>query len=257
MNSRYIDFHPLPHPRLKRILKCFLWSELTEMVRKGKGRIYKAQRNPARLMFSPKDTILTSPVQAISPLSCRTCNKFCAFFHPSGQVALLPDLGGNAFRNPPHQAVNCRSKGETKRASANSAWGAQRGRPGLADNNVRVEAHRRVRGKTCSLKPRETLSNNSGRRHPSGIAPCPFLTTNPAGDGSDTIIHFPKFPAAALLVTWAMHATASRDASICENETASDYRVPGPALSTVPILTHGILTTAQWEETLTTFILKD
>ena len=90
------------------------------MVKKGKGRMYKAQRNLVRLTFLPKDTILTSPVQAISPLSCHTCNKFCAFFHPSRQVALLPDLGDNAFRNPPHQAVNYRSKGETKPASANS-----------------------------------------------------------------------------------------------------------------------------------------
>lgn len=64
-------------------------------------------------MFLPKDTILTSPVQAISPLSCHTCNKLCAFFHPSGQVALLPHLGGNAFRNPPRQAVNCRSERDT------------------------------------------------------------------------------------------------------------------------------------------------
>lgn len=61
-------------------------------------------------MFLPKYTTLTSPVQAISPLSCHTCYKFCAFFHPSGQVALLPDLGGNAFHNPPHQGVNYRSK---------------------------------------------------------------------------------------------------------------------------------------------------
>ena len=56
---------------------------------------------------------------------------------------------------------------------------------------------------------------------------------------------------------WTTGATASRDASICENVTANDYRVPGPTPSTVQILTHRVLTTAQWEETLSIFIFKD
>lgn len=76
--------------------------------------MYKVQfsrvRSPASLMFCSKCTILTSLVQVIFPLSCHTCYKFCAFFLQSGQVALLPDLGGNAVHNPPHQGVSCRSK---------------------------------------------------------------------------------------------------------------------------------------------------
>lgn len=91
-------------------------SELPEMVRKASQNteMWKAQvsqvRTPAGLMCPSKCTILTSLVQAISPLGCHTCNKFCAFFHPPGQVALLLDLGDTAFHNPPHQGVNYRSE---------------------------------------------------------------------------------------------------------------------------------------------------
>lgn len=82
-------------------------------IRKGIQRVEGIKlggRGSGNLIFSPKCTTLTSLVQAISPLSCHTCYKFCAFSHPSGQVYLLLDLGGNAFHNPPHQGVNCRSK---------------------------------------------------------------------------------------------------------------------------------------------------
>lgn len=66
--------------------------------------------------LSLKCTVHTSLVQAICPSGCHTCYRFCAFFHPPGQAALLLDLGDSAFHNLPHQGVNYRSRGETEQA---------------------------------------------------------------------------------------------------------------------------------------------
>lgn len=91
---------------------------LIEMMGQGtqQSQVCGVQWQWKRSPFSLKCTVHTSLVQTICPLGCHTCYRFCAFFHPPGQAALLLDLGDSAFHNLPHQGVNYRSRGETEQA---------------------------------------------------------------------------------------------------------------------------------------------
>lgn len=178
-------------------------SELTEMVRRAicKAATYKAQfrrvRSPGSPMFSSKCTIPTSLVQAISPLSFHTCYKFCAFFHPSGQVALLLDLGDNAFHNPPRQGVNCRSTWDTKQDTARQV------RIRVSDQQVHSLGLPikikwkligvRLRKKRCSFK-----SNKRWWKNLNLILQTPFFVPPWLLIQITTVkwLHFLKFPAA-------------------------------------------------------------
>lgn len=191
-----------------QIPKCFIWSgtwirtkgqtQLTEMVRKAiyKAAMYKAQfrrvRSPGSPMFSSKCTIPTSLVQAISPLSFHTCYKFCAFFHPSGQVALLLDLGDNAFHNPPRQGVNCRSTWDTKQDSKVGQGQSSQFRTTYKDQ-VKTHWSEAERKKGALLNP---IKHGGGTNNSSNTGLCPPLTSNPEGNDSEMITHFVKFPAA-------------------------------------------------------------
>lgn len=149
--------------------------------------LFSRIRSPASLTFSCKCTILTSLDQAISLLSCHTCYKFCAFFHLSGQVSLLPDLGDNAFHSPPRRGANCRSTWDTRQATVSSV------RVRVL-NNYTVQHHliktkgwkltvMRLREKRCSFK-----FKIEWKKFFSVL--CPSLTSNPEGNGSEMITHF-------------------------------------------------------------------
>lgn len=156
-------------------------------------------RSPAGLTCPSKCTILTSLVQAISPLSCHTCYKFCAFFHPPGQVALLLDLGDTAFHNPPHPGVNYRSKWDTKQATAR--WVRIRVfdkqfhslRPSVKTGEWKWIAVR-LRGKRCSFESRKTQWKNLKN---SSLFVVP-LDLQPRRWGQWMITLFANFPAARL-----------------------------------------------------------